>query len=159
VEQYEAWIDGFAAGIGNGKAVVILEPDSLGIIPWYQPFGSKPLEWCQPGEADPATATSDRFAMLNYAVDALKAHSNVSVYLDGTHSGWLGVGDAADRLVQAGVARADGFYLNVSNYQFMTNQVYYEPGSRCIVNTDPSVRTNFDGCPSIRNGGPLHQEL
>src|SRR6185369_84870 len=31
---YEAWIDGFAKGIGSGKAVVILEPDSLGIIPY-----------------------------------------------------------------------------------------------------------------------------
>ena len=27
---YEAWISGFAQGIGNGKAVVILEPDALG---------------------------------------------------------------------------------------------------------------------------------
>lgn len=161
VEQYEAWIDGFAAGIGNAKAVVILEPDSLGIIPWYQPFGTKPLEWCQPGEADPETAASDRFAMLNYAVDALKAHSDVSVYLDGTHSGWLGVGDAADRLVQAGVNRADGFYLNVSNYQFTTNQVYYGTWiSKCIANTDPSVRTNFDGCPNqYWNGGPLPSKI
>ena len=30
---YEAWIDGFAAGIGGGQAVVILEPDSLGTSP------------------------------------------------------------------------------------------------------------------------------
>src|SRR5215213_9304079 len=30
--EYEAWIDGFATGIGHSKAVVILEPDSLGII-------------------------------------------------------------------------------------------------------------------------------
>ena len=41
VAEYKAWIDGFAAGIGSGKAVVILEPDSLGIIPWYDPFGSR----------------------------------------------------------------------------------------------------------------------
>ena len=54
--------------------------------------------------------------MMNYAVHTLKAHPNVSVYLDGTHSGWLGAGDAADRLIQAGVNDADGFFLNVSNY-------------------------------------------
>jgi endoglucanase len=123
VADYEAWIDGFAAGIGNGKAVVILEPDGLGIIPWYNPFGDRDgwvtnpnYEWCQPDNADPATAASDRFAMLNYAVHTLKAHPNVSVYLDATHSGWLGAGDAADRLIQAGVNDADGFFLNVSNY-------------------------------------------
>jgi endoglucanase len=122
-EEYRAWIDGFAAGIGDEKAVVILEPDGLGIIPWYNPFANRDTwvtnpnyEWCQPAEADPATATADRFAMLNYAVDKLKENPNTSVYLDGTHSGWLGAGDSADRLIQAGVTDADGFFLNVSNY-------------------------------------------
>src|SRR5690349_18434904 len=119
VAEYQAWIDGFAAGIGSDKAVVILEPDSLGIIPWYNPFGDRDTwvtnpnyEWCQPAEADQATAAADRFAMLSYAVNNLKANSGTSVYLDGTHIGGLGAGDAADRLIQAGVAKADGFFLN-----------------------------------------------
>ena len=120
VQQYKTWIDNFAAGIGNLNAIVILEPDGLGIIPWYKQFRGLPseggYEWCQPAEADEATAADDRFAMLNYAVDTLKARPNVRVYLDGTHSAWLGAGDAAHRLVQAGVLRADGFFLNVSNY-------------------------------------------
>lgn len=123
VDEYKAWIDGFAAGIGNKKAVVILEPDGLGIIPWYNPFADRDTwvtnpnyEWCQPAEANPATAAADRFAMLNYAVDKLKALPSTNVYLDGTHSGWLGAGDSADRLIQAGVNKADGFFLNVSNY-------------------------------------------
>lgn len=123
VAQYQAWIDAFAAGIGTNKAVVLLEPDGLGIIPWYNPFADRDdwvtnpnYEWCRPAEADPATAAAERFAMLSYAVDRLKANPNTSVYLDGTHSGWLGAGDSADRLIQAGVNRADGFFLNVSNY-------------------------------------------
>jgi endoglucanase len=124
VAEYEAWIDGFAAGIGDLPAIVILEPDGLGIIPWYNPFADRDtwvppgtLEWCQPAEAEPATAASERFAMLNYAVDALKANPNARVYLDGTHSAWLGSGDSADRLIQAGVDDADGFFVNVSNYR------------------------------------------
>ena len=36
--EYEAWIDGFAAGIGDRPATVILEPDGLGIIPHYTTF-------------------------------------------------------------------------------------------------------------------------
>ena len=56
VAEYEAWIDGFAAGIGSHEAVVILEPDGLGIIPYYDPYagadGSSAPEWCQPAEAD-----------------------------------------------------------------------------------------------------------
>ncbi len=156
VAEYEAWIDGFAAGLGDQKAVVILEPDGLGIIPWYQPFGTNAFEWCQPAEADPASAAADRFAMMNYAVDALKAHPNTSVYLDGTHSGWLGVGDAADRLVQAGVKKADGFFLNISNYQYSTNLVLYGKWiSGCIAQTNSSNRANFNNCPNqYWNGGP-----
>ena len=124
VAEYEAWIDALAAGIGDREAVVLLEPDGLGIIPWYTTInGDK--EWCQPAEADPATAASDRFAMLNHAVDALGANAGTRVYLDGTHSAWLGVGDVADRLHRAGVERADGFFLNVSNYRTTANSLNY----------------------------------
>src|SRR3954452_3844785 len=49
--SYEAWIDGFAAGIGKKQAVVILEPDSLGIIPWAG-------DWCQPTVTDSAGNTT-----------------------------------------------------------------------------------------------------
>jgi endoglucanase len=122
--EYRAWIDAFAAGIGARRAAVMLEPDGLGIIPWYTTIdGSR--EWCQPAEADPATAAADRFAMLNYAVRRLSALPRTSVYLDGTHSAWLGVGDVADRLSKAGVARADGFFLNVSNYQTTERQLKF----------------------------------
>ncbi len=115
VEEYTAWIDGFAKGIGKREAVVILEPDGLGIIPHYTTLAGD-LEWCQPAEADAATAAADRFTMLNHAVDAFAALPNTAVYLDGTHSGWLGVGEITDRLIKAGVERADGFFLNASNY-------------------------------------------
>jgi endoglucanase len=114
--EYAAWIDGFAKGIGDARAVVILEPDSLGIIPFNTDINGN-LEWCQPAEADPATAASDRYAELNAAVDRLLQQPNVDVYLDGTHDRWLGAGDAANRLVKAGVQRAQGFFLNASNYQ------------------------------------------
>ncbi|RZU54227.1 endoglucanase [Krasilnikovia cinnamomea] len=116
VAEYQAWIDAFAAGLGNSRAQVMLEPDSLGIIPWYTDINGNP-EWCKPAEADPATAQRDRFTMLNYAVDRFTALPRTSVYLDGTNSNWLSTGDAADRLVRAGVLRADGFFLNVSNFE------------------------------------------
>jgi endoglucanase len=165
VEEYRRWIDGFAAGIGNGTAAVILEPDGLGIIPHYDPYGSadgsSALEWCQPAEANPATAAAERFAMLNYAVDTLKARPNVGVFLDGTHSGWLGVGDAAHRLVQAGVQRADGFFLNVSNYQFTSNLTQYGTWiSSCIAYATAVNPGDFNGCPNqYWNGGPLPAKI
>lgn len=156
VQEYKNWIAGFAAGIGDRQAVVILEPDGLGIIPYYKPYGSGSYEWCQPSEADQATAAADRFLMLNYAVDQLKTHSKVNVYLDGTHSAWLGVGDAANRLVQAGIARADGFFLNVSNYQFTANLTQYGNWiSECIAYATIVDPGNFGNCPNqYWNGGP-----
>jgi endoglucanase len=128
--DYEAWISGFAQGIGNRQAVVILEPDSLGLLP--SSCGQSPSTY-------PFTDT-DRLAELQYAVSALEADPGVSVYLDGTHSSWLGVGDIAKRLLAAGVQQAQGFYVNVSNYQPDPNLIDYGTWiSDCIAMvTDPS---------------------
>ena len=115
-DEYLGWVDGVAKGIGSREAMIILEPDGLGIIPWYTNINNE-LEWCQPMEADPETAAAERFFMLNEALDRLNQQPGVRVYLDATHSAWLGVGDASDRLVAAGVDRAAGFFLNVSNYR------------------------------------------
>lgn len=148
VAEYKAWIDGLAAGIQDREAAVILEPDGLGIIPWYTTV-SGDSEWCQPDEADSATAAEDRFEMLNYAVDTLTALPSTSVYLDGTHSGWLSVGDAADRLVKAGVQQADGFFLNVSNYELTEKQLKYGTWvSKCVYYATTIDPGNFSGCGS-----------
>ncbi|WP_232319334.1 glycoside hydrolase family 6 protein [Kocuria turfanensis] len=147
VAEYKAWIDGFAEGI-RGEAVVVLEPDSLGLIPWYTGAHGEP-DACRPAGADPATAAEDRFEMLSYAVDALTTLPDTRVYLDGTNSGWLAVGDAADRLVRAGVERADGFALNVSNFETTEKQLRYGTWiSKCIhygTAVDPG---DFAGCGS-----------
>lgn len=132
VAEYKAWIDGFAAGIGDRTALVILEPDGLGQIPWYTAVTGEPGS-CRPHDADRATAAADRLELLNYAVDALKDLPGTRVYLDGTNSGWLAVGDAADRLVRAGVERADGFALNVANFETTEQQLAYGTWvSKCI---------------------------
>ncbi|WP_051640204.1 glycoside hydrolase family 6 protein [Cellulomonas sp. URHE0023] len=154
--SYLAWIDGFTAGIGDGQAIVLVEPDGLGIIPWNIPITDpeRKFEWCQPAELDPATAAPDRFTQLNGAVDRLTALPNTTVYLDGTHSGWLGAGDIADRLHQAGVDKADGFFLNVSNYELTERQAKYASWiSQCLwYGTNPAEGGwrvgHFDYCGS-----------
>jgi endoglucanase len=154
---YEAWIDGFAKGIGKGPAWVVLEPDGLGIIPYHTPINGS-MEWCRPtgddGAPSPEADPQHRFAQLNYAVDRLGKGDSTRVYLDGTHSAWLGVGDIADRLVKAGVQRADGFFLNASNYQPTPQLTKYGTWiSKCIAyGTDPSEGGwrlgHFDHCAS-----------
>jgi endoglucanase len=127
---YEAWISAFAAGIGRGSAVVILEPDALGNMP----------SGCGlPASVYPFT-DAERIAELNYAVSALEQDGGASVYLDGTHSAWQSVGTITQRLLEAGVQQAQGFFLNVSNYQPNDELLDYGTWiSDCIAMvTDPS---------------------
>ncbi len=128
--SYEAWIDGFAAGIGKRQG---------GRHPRARQPGDHSLERRErrlvPADGDrfsrqhdqrPGRGSRDPLPQLNYAVDKLAAAApNALVYLDGTHSGWLNVGDASTRLANAGVARAEGFFLNISNYQLTGNLAQY----------------------------------
>jgi endoglucanase len=136
---YKAWIDGFARGVGKGKAVVILEPDSLGIIPYNTTiYGAS--EWCQPkvtasdGSVTPAPGASpeERYIQLQYAAASLSTKApNTSVYLDGTHAAWLGVGEAAYRIHKAGsdpvsgTSLAKGFFVNASNFQTTEHSIQF----------------------------------
>jgi endoglucanase len=128
--DYEAWISAFAAGIGNSRAVVILEPDALGNLP---------SDCGGPTTTYPFT-DDERYAEIQYAVSALEAQPGAAVYLDGTHSAWQSVGTITQRLLTAGVQDAQGFYVNVSNYQPTPNLVDYGTWiSDCIAMvTDPS---------------------
>ncbi len=130
---YQTWIDGFAAGIGNEEVIVILEPNGLGMVPYGVHLDGKRDE-CQPTRAGadgrrtaPPGATADeRYAQLAQAVDTLVAKApNAAVYLDGTHSAWLPVADAAYRLARAGVDRTAGFFLNAGNYQPTRRLIQY----------------------------------
>src|ERR1700730_14485162 len=113
--SYLAWIDAFASGIGRGRAVVLLEPDSLGLLPSN----------CGGPKTGYPFTDSQRFSELTGAVARLEQQPNVSVYLDGTHSAWLAVGDAASRLAQGGGQNAQGFFVNVSNFQLTPNLTQY----------------------------------
>lgn len=159
--QYKAWIDGFARGLGTNQlgtrqAIVILEPDGLGIIPHNTTiYGSE--EWCQPhvdGEIAPHATAEVRYELLNYAVDRLSA-AGAAVYLDATHARWLGVGEAAYRLHAAGVQRARGFFVNVSNYQLTSESIQFATWvSSCITAATagaPWAAGHFDWCPSQYN--------
>lgn len=145
--QYDAWIDGFARGVGDHRAVVILEPDALGLLPSN----------CGGASSTYPFTDADRYAELNYAVNRLEQHPDVSVYLDGTHSGWLNVGVAANRLVNAGVQRAQGFFLDVSNFQFTANlQEYGTWISDCVAYATRVKRGDYGACPDQywNGGGP-----
>ena len=107
-QTYEKWVNGFAAGLGDRPAVVILEPDALA-----------ELSNCS-GNAQ----RQARLQMLSYAVQALQSKRD-QVYLDAGHSNWVPPGQMAVRLKAADVAQAYGFSLNVSNYEPTGQQIGY----------------------------------
>ncbi|HZG03682.1 MAG TPA: glycoside hydrolase family 6 protein [Streptomyces sp.] len=104
--EYKAWIDEVAAGIGERRALVVLEPDSLALLP----------SDCGQDDAE-GTLTAARYEEVGHAVDTLTALPGTTVYLDAGHSNWHSVNSIVPRLVEAGVARTRGFYLNASNYR------------------------------------------
>ncbi|MGW0468071.1 glycoside hydrolase family 6 protein [Streptomyces sp. NPDC003027] len=100
---YREWIGAFADAIGEAPAIVILEPDAVPHI----------VDGCTPGQYH-----GERYQLLSEAVDRLKRQPNTRVYLDAGNPAWIEEpGKLVEPLRKAGVAEADGFSLNVSNFQ------------------------------------------
>jgi endoglucanase len=105
--HYGRWIDGFADGIGDRAAVVIVEPDAL------------------------ASGCGARY--VKRAVTRLK-RTIAAVYVDAGHSRWQPATTMARRLKRVG-ARA--FALNVSNFRATDELVAYgtEIGMHFVIDT------------------------
>ncbi|UVS77366.1 glycoside hydrolase family 6 protein [Actinokineospora sp. UTMC 2448] len=135
-QEYKEWIDAFAEGIGDHKAVVIVEPDGLALLT------SEP--WCTIGPDD--ELVPQRFREISHAVTALKRGKHTKVYLDAGHSAWQALNDydagygeprqqlgIVNRLLLGNIAEADGFALNTSNYRFTEDLVQYGTRvSKCL---------------------------
>jgi len=106
---YRKWIDNVAAGVGSRRAVFVLEPDGL-------PLMTKCLS---------PQKQQERIGMIHYAVEKLMSLPGGAVYIDAGHSAWVKAADMAPRLKAAGIDLADGFALNVSNYQATPDLLAY----------------------------------
>ncbi|GAA3490619.1 hypothetical protein GCM10018987_47020 [Streptomyces cremeus] len=107
---YDSWIAKFAAGLGKGDVIVILEPDSIAQTDCLN---------------DGQRAT--RFAALSRAGKAIRAaNPNARVYFDAGHSGWHAATKMAGFLRQADAATSsDGIFTNVSNFHRTADEVAY----------------------------------
>ena len=102
VDAYLSWIGSFAAALGDRPAVVVLEPDAV----------PQALEGCAGVDA------AARYRTLGQAVDILDRQPGTRVYVDAGNASWVeDLPALADALRRSGVDRADGFALNVSNYE------------------------------------------
>jgi endoglucanase len=107
-DAYRTWIRAFAAGVGTRRAIVVVEPDAVAGLDCLS-----------------STDRTTRLALLADAVRVLAANPNAAVYLDGGHDAWQPVSVMAGRLAQAGIADAQGFSLNVSNFRAQAGVVTY----------------------------------
>ncbi|MEU8354010.1 glycoside hydrolase family 6 protein, partial [Streptomyces sp. NPDC048845] len=135
-DAYRAWLGSVVDGIGDRPATVILEPDALPHV----------VDGCTPRKYH-----EERYALLAEAVVRLKGLEQTRVYLDAGNPNW--VSDPA-RLVEplrrAGIAWADGFALNISNYQTTEANKAYGKKLSALVGDKPFV------IDTSRNGnGPL----
>ncbi|MFE0650960.1 glycoside hydrolase family 6 protein [Streptomyces sp. NPDC059534] len=112
--EYQAWVDAVARGIGGHDAMVVLEPDSLALLPAD----------CGQDDAQ-GTRTTARYAEVGYAVDALGRLARTKVYLDTGHPGWHSVRSIVPRLIRAGVGDATGVFTNASNYRTEDDSHWY----------------------------------
>jgi endoglucanase len=168
---YDAWINAIRTALGDAKAVVILEPDALANLPGY--CGSAY------NAAFPNITNVTRIDDVAYGVQTVENDPNVSLYLDAGHSAWQAVGNIAEVLTAADVQQAQGFFLNVSNYQYATNNALYGTWvSSCIAyatqlsgetqasalgyastlsSADNNPSGAFNSCPNqYWNGGPAN---
>ncbi|MEV3871890.1 glycoside hydrolase family 6 protein [Streptomyces sp. NPDC049906] len=138
---YDAWIDRFAAGLGDDEVIVVLEPDALALV-----------------DCLPADARERRYRSLARAGRVLKAaNPEARVYFDAGHSGWHAPATIAERLRAAGAGTAtasDGIFTNVSNFHRTTDETAFAravldalsgaPGLGAVVDTS----RNGNGAPA-----------
>jgi endoglucanase len=101
--EYRRWVRKIAAGIGDREAVVVVEPDALGLL--------------ESKDCLTQAQQKERLFLLHDAIKVLRQNPGTIVYLDGGHSSWHPVNVHARLLTMAGVQDAHGFALNTSNYR------------------------------------------
>lgn len=125
-DAYQEWIDELAGKLSPTRAVVVLEPDAV------------PAECFDDGRAQ----------MLASAVDTLTA-SGQYVYLDAGHPRWHAPDEMAGRLSAAGVARAEGFSVNVANRQSTADSARWAAElSKLVGGREAIIDTSRNGLPA-----------
>ena len=151
------WYDKFAAAIGDSRVVIAFEPDSLGTIKCHA-----------------ASRRDDRIKLLRYGVEKLTSLPNVTLYIEAGAADWFPPAEAARLLRAVGVAKAQGFMLNATHYDWTAENIRHGikisnriGGKHFIINTaengrgpvhyrrtNPGRRINIWCNPGLRGLGP-----
>jgi endoglucanase len=128
--RYDNFIQQVAHGIGDFHVVFFLELDSLITAPCLS-----------------HQQLAIRDAELKYAISVLEADPHVIVYLDGGAADAIQPGRQAALLRGAGVAQAQGFFLNSTHFDWTSREIHYGQeiskrlgGAHFVVNTGENGR-------------------
>ncbi|MGW0119651.1 glycoside hydrolase family 6 protein [Streptomyces sp. NPDC003327] len=137
---YRTWVDAVARGIGERRATVVVEPDAVMHV----------VDGCTESRHH-----AERYTLLKEAVLRLKRQPATTVYLDAGNAGWGRPADLRRPLLEAGIAEADGFSVNVSNFQSTAASVAYGRGLSALVGDKPFVvDTSRNGNGPYAEGDP-----
>jgi endoglucanase len=109
VSAYHQWNDGFAAGIGTSRALVVMQPD----LPEVK-------NTCLSSQAR-ATYLQE----LAWATRKLDSLKHTTVYLDAGSSDWASVAVVTSLLVKGGIQWARGFALDGTHYASTQSEITY----------------------------------
>jgi endoglucanase len=106
ISDYKRWIQEFAAGIGDSRVIMLLQPDM-------------PFTLCLPHHSQ------IDLQLISWTVKRFEALAHTTVYIDAGSSDWLKAGQTASMLKRAGVANARGFGLDLTHFDSTAHEVAY----------------------------------
>jgi hypothetical protein len=136
IADYKRWIQEFAAGIGDSRVILLLQPDM-------------PFTLCLPGRSQVD------LKLINWTAQQFHALPHTTVYIDAGASDWLRPAQAASMLKRAGVGHVRGFALNLTHYDSTARSVAYGKqivrwlSRHGVKNVHFTVSTAMNGRPFI----------
>ena len=105
-DQYRGWVNNVISGLQGRKAVFIVEPDGLASTDCLS-----------------STQLQERFDLIHYAVNQIEAEGSAA-YIDASNC-FAPDSFIIDRLKLAGIADAQGFSRNVSNFCYTSSEIQH----------------------------------
>src|SRR5215211_385283 len=128
------WYRDFASAVGRARVVIAFEPDSLGTI-----------------DCLARSRRRSRLRLLRYGVKVMSKLPGATVYLEAGASDWESARRTAWQLRSIGIRRVRGFMLNVTHYDWTSNNIRHGMKiSRLTGGKHFIVSTAFNG------RGPVH---
>lgn len=123
------WYRDFRSSVGDARVIIAFEPDSIGTISCLA-----------------KGRRAARRRVLRYGVSELSKLPNATIYLEATASDWKSPRYSANLLKYMGISKVRGFMVNVTHFDWTTNNIRYGRKVSRLVGGKPFVvSTSYNG--------------